>query len=69
MKFSDFYETKNGMIEPTCVQWNHWKDAGLTVKFVCLDNAGENKKLKEHSKSAKWKLDTKYEFMAQDMPQ
>jgi hypothetical protein len=25
-----------GMIEPTCVQWNRWKDAGLAVKFVRL---------------------------------
>jgi hypothetical protein len=63
MKFSDFYETKDGMIEPTCVQWNHWKDEGLAVKFVCLDNAGENNKLKECSKSANWKLDMKFEFM------
>jgi hypothetical protein len=66
MKFSDFYETKDGMIEPTCVQWNHWKDAGLAVKFVHLDNAGENNKLKECSKSADWKLDIEYEFMAWD---
>jgi hypothetical protein len=69
MKFSDFYETKDGMIEPTCVQWNHWKDAGLAVKFVHLDNAGENKKLKEHSESANWKLDIEYEFTAWDTPQ
>jgi hypothetical protein len=69
MKFSDFYETKDGMIEPTCVQWNHWKDAGLAVKFVRLDNAGENKKLKECSESADLKLDIEYEFMAQDTPQ
>jgi hypothetical protein len=60
---------KDGMIEPTCVQWNCWKDAGLAVKFVRLDNAGENKKLKECSKSADWKLDIEYEFTAQDTPQ
>jgi hypothetical protein len=57
------------MIEPTCVQWNHWKDAGLAVKFVHLDNAGENKKLKECSESADWKLDIEYEFTAWDTPQ
>jgi hypothetical protein len=43
--------------------------AGLAVKFVRLDNAGADKKLKESSKSANWKLDIKYEFMAQDTPQ
>jgi hypothetical protein len=51
------------MIEPTCVQWNCWKDEVLAVKFVCLDNAGENNKLNKCSKSANWKLDMKYEFM------
>jgi hypothetical protein len=39
------------------------------VKFVCLDNAGENKKLKEWSESADWRLNINYEFTAQDTPQ
>jgi hypothetical protein len=69
MKFSDFFETKNGMVEPTCVQWNKWKNAGLGVKYVRLDNAGENKKLKERSESSDWKLDIEFEFTARDTPQ
>jgi hypothetical protein len=69
MKFLDFFETKSGMIEPTCAQWNRWKDAGLAVKYVRLDNAGENKKLKERSYSADWKLNIDYEFTARDTPQ
>jgi hypothetical protein len=47
MKFSDFFETKSGMIEPTCAPWNRWKDAGLAVKYVRLDNAGEKKTQRE----------------------
>jgi hypothetical protein len=34
-----------------------------------LDNAGENKKLKECSKSANWKLDIEYKFTAWDTPE
>jgi hypothetical protein len=43
LKFSDFFETKNGMIEPTCEQFQKWHQHGMPVKYVRLDNAGENK--------------------------
>ena len=32
MKFSDFFATKNGMIEPTCEIFFKWKEAGIPVK-------------------------------------
>jgi hypothetical protein len=56
MKFLDFFEAKNGMIKPTCAQWNCWKAAGLAVNYARLDNAGENKMLKMRSESSNWKL-------------
>jgi len=40
MKFSGFFATKNGMVEPTCVQFQKWKDIGKPVKVVRMDNAG-----------------------------
>jgi hypothetical protein len=46
LKFSDFYQTKAGMVKPTCEQFHRWKQAGQPVKFVRLDNAGENKTLR-----------------------
>jgi hypothetical protein len=62
---------KNGMIEPTCAQLNKWKNAGfLVVKYLRLDNAGKNKKLKERSESSDWKLNIEYKkFTARDTPQ
>jgi hypothetical protein len=68
-KFSDFYETKNGMVEPTCVQLNKWKQDGKAVKCVRLDNAGENKKLQKRSDSKDWKLGVTFEHTARDTPQ
>jgi hypothetical protein len=47
LKFSDFYETKNGMVEPTCELLNKWKQNGKIVKFMRMDNAGENRKLQD----------------------
>ena len=34
MKFSAFFEKKNAMVEPTCVQLNKWKDANKMVKYI-----------------------------------
>ena len=32
MKFSNFYDTKDGMIEPTCERFRKWKQDGHPVK-------------------------------------
>ena len=45
IKFSRFFKTKNGMIQPTLEQINKWKNKGLIVNFMQMDNSGENKKL------------------------
>jgi hypothetical protein len=55
IKFSDFYETKNGMVEPTYQLFQRWKDAGKEVRFLQMDNAGEKKSLQQRFKSADWK--------------
>jgi hypothetical protein len=69
LKFSDFYPTKNGMIEPTCEQFYKWKQSGKQVKYVRLDNAGENKKLQKRCESSDWKLGIKFEYTAHATPQ
>lgn len=69
MKFSNFFETKNGMIEPTCIWLDKWRQNGKPVKFIRLDNAGENKGLQSRSISSDWKLNIEYEFTASDTPQ
>ena len=42
LKFVQFFETKNAMVEPTCKQLYRWKQAGHAVQVICLDNAGKN---------------------------
>jgi hypothetical protein len=69
LKFSDFFQTKNGMIEPTCVQFHQWKLNGMAVTHVRMNGAGENKKLKMRSDSSKWMLNLKFEITACDTPQ
>ena len=31
LKFVQFFEIKNAMVEPTCEQLSHWKQAGHPV--------------------------------------
>jgi hypothetical protein len=37
MKFSDFFETKIGMVEPICKIFNQWKNEGHEVEYVRCD--------------------------------
>lgn len=69
LKFLDFTETKDAMVEPTLEKFNKWKQAGMPVENVRLDNAGENKKMKARSESADWKMNINWEFTARNTPQ
>jgi len=69
MKFTDFFETKNGMVEPTCEQLYKWKASGIPVKFIRLDNSGENQLLKIRADSSDWKLNVQFEFTGRATPQ
>jgi hypothetical protein len=69
LKFSNFFSTKNGMVEPTCEQLHRWKQSGIAVKYMRLDNAGENKLLQQMCESKDWKLGINFEFTARATPQ
>jgi hypothetical protein len=63
-KFTNFYETKARMIEPTCAQLHHWKTSGHGMKYIRMDNAGENIALHVRSDSSDWKPGLKFEYTA-----
>ena len=70
MKFTEFFNTKNGMVEPTCELINAWKNQGKPVQVIRCDNAGENQKLQKRLKSADWKLSNiKFEYTGRHTPQ
>jgi hypothetical protein len=69
LKFSDFFNTKIGMVEPTCQLFYKWKEKGMPVKVVRCDDAGENKALKARCDSSDWKLNIEFEFTGRDTPQ
>ena len=56
------------MVEPVCEQFQLWKGAGMPVKNLRMDNAGENKKLQQRLESSDLKLDPTIEFTARSTP-
>jgi hypothetical protein len=69
LKFSNFFQTKNGMVEPTCEQFQRWKDQGKEVKYLRMDNAGENHLLQQRCESKDWKFQITCEYTAAMTPQ
>eukprot|EP00957_Ditylum_brightwellii_P131665 10041300-Ditylum_brightwellii.AAC.1 len=39
MKWSEFYQHKDDTVEPMCSCMHKWKQAGMTVKILCCNNA------------------------------
>ena len=69
LKHSNFYSSKNGMIEPTCEKFYKWQQEGRAITHLRMDNAGENKQLSKRMGSKDWKLATTIEYTARDTPQ
>jgi hypothetical protein len=56
MKFTNFFPTNDGMVMPTLDQLERWNKDGMKVKYVRLDDAGENAKLQKESDSKDYKM-------------
>lgn len=69
LKFVHFFDTKDGMVRPTCELFSHWKKSSHTVDIFCLDNEGENGLPQNCANSAMLQFGIDYKFMAQDTPQ
>ena len=42
MKFNVYFDTKNGMVEPTCTRFNKYNQGVLPVHKIICDYAVEN---------------------------
>ena len=67
-KHSHFFETKDGMVVPTCTLFTKQKADGRGVKFLQMDNAGENKKLQSTAEKPEWGLGITCNFTAAVTP-
>ena len=67
--FDGFYDTKDGIVEPTCELLHQWKQDGKPVKSIRCDNAGENRSLQARLQSKDWKMNIKFQYTARATPQ
>ena len=70
-KWSEFSETKIGMVEPTCEWLNKMKTRKIPVKVIRLDPGGENVKLEKRCSTQEWQniQPIEFEFTSRDTPQ
>ena len=70
-KWSDFTNSKSGMVERTCEFLHKIKSHEILVLHIHLDPAGENLKLEKRASSFDWTplQPLEFEFTSQDTPQ
>ena len=69
LKISRFYAKKNDIVQPLCELFHAWKDCGRAVKWMRMDNAGENQLLERTANGKDWKLNITPEYTARNTPQ
>jgi hypothetical protein len=68
-KVLEFINRKNELLEKACEAVRKLKQAGVNVKFVWLDNAGENKLFASIANNHIWNLQLTFEFTGAHTPQ
>lgn len=69
LKITDFYTTKNGMVEHTCEKMHRILHVNALPSNLRMDNAGENYLRAQRLQSAAWKLPVTIEYTARNTPQ
>ena len=49
-----------------CTLVDKWNKGGLNIKYIRLDNAGENKDFEEQSNGKDWRLNLTFEYTGPD---
>ena len=68
-KCSEFYRAKSNMVAPTVTWLNKERLAGRGVRYLRMDNAGENKTLERALDSPNNDMDVKIEYTSRKTPQ
>ena len=69
IRFIRWFETKDGMVDPTCATLHQWKTKGMETLFIRCDGAGENNSLERTLHSSQWKMPIEFEYTARNTPQ
>jgi hypothetical protein len=69
IRFVRWFETKDGMVGPTCATLYQWSTKGRKTLFIRCDGAGENHSLETMLHSSEWKMPIEFEYTARNTPQ
>jgi hypothetical protein len=64
IRFVWWFETQDGMVDPTCATLYQWSTKGMKMLFIWCDGAGENHSLKDTLHSSQWKMPIAFEYTA-----
>ena len=67
--FTRFLRRKRELPDTMCTLVDKWRKGGLNIKFIRLDNAGENKAFEEQSNGKDWRLNLTFKYTGPDTPQ
>jgi hypothetical protein len=68
-KITHFFKKKDEVVESTCELIKQLKDKNLEIKFLRMDNTGENQLLEARCKSKDWQFGFEFEYTARATPQ
>ena len=69
LKFSQFYETKGEIVEPTCELFNEWNQKGIPELEVQYNKGDINLKLEQIANGNQWNPETDFEYTGRITPQ
>jgi hypothetical protein len=69
MQFVDCFPRKGDMPDATCRLFQKLREQSVKIKFLRMDNSGENNALAKLLKSDRWKHPVEIQFTARDTPQ
>ena len=69
LKFSNFYQAKNNMVQPSCILINKFRNMSILTKYIQCDNASENKSLEKEINGSKWRMNIQFEYTSRAIPQ
>jgi hypothetical protein len=69
IRFGRWFETKDGMVDPTCATLYQWSTKGTKTLFIWCDGAGENHSHEDTLHSSQWKMPIALEYTARNTPQ
>ena len=69
LQMTEFCLTKDGMVEPTLAKFDQFRQAGIDISHLQMDDAGEKKSPEKEALACLWKFNINFEHSRCNAPQ